>query len=139
MSTLVGTWKLVSFEETLPSGERIHPYGDNPVGLLIYTETGHMSVQIMTRDRQPLSAVPFEEINATEIKAAVAGFTGFCGTYSVDSDTGTVLHRVQCHVLPGSVGKELRRTYELENDRLVLKPSDTRSITWERVGERSRG
>jgi hypothetical protein len=38
--------------------------------------------------------------------------------------------------MPGSVGKELRRAYELDNDRLVLRPSENRSITWERVRER---
>jgi hypothetical protein len=138
MLSLVGTWKLVSFEDALPSGECKHPYGKNPIGLLIYTATGHMSVQIMSRDRQPVSEGSFDEISANEIKDAVAGFTGFCGTYSVDSGNRIVVHRVECHVLPGSVGKELRRAYELDDDRLVLKPSDTRSITWERVREQSR-
>ena len=136
MSSLVGTWKLIAFEERLPSGDRIHPYGACPVGLLIYTDTGHMSVQIMSGDRQALADLPFKDIAAQEIKDAVAGFTGFCGTYAVDSDNRVVVHRVQCHVMPGSVGKELRRAYELDNDRLVLRPSQNRSITWERVRER---
>jgi hypothetical protein len=133
MGTLVGTWKLASFEETSPDGQRIELYGPDPVGILIYTNTGHMCVQIMRRDRPALPDLAFEEIQADQIKEAIAGFTGFCGTYRVDADNHAVIHHVQCHILPGSVGKELRRTYELIGDRLVLRPTPSRVITWERV------
>ena len=133
IATLIGTWRLVSFEEILPDGQRVDLYGRDPVGLLIYTDAGYMCVQIMRRDRRPLPDVAFEEISADEVKQAVGGFTGFCGTYRVDSNNRVVVHHVECHVLPGSVGKDLRRTYELEGDRLVLRPSPNRSLTWERV------
>jgi hypothetical protein len=131
--TLIGTWRLVAFEETSPNGERVYPYGWDAVGLLVYTDTGHMSVQIMRRDRQPLPDVTFEEMSAEQVKRAIGGFTGFCGTYSIDTDDPVVVHQVECHVLPGSVGKDLRRSYKLEGDSLVLKPSATRTITWERI------
>jgi len=133
MRTLVGTWKLVSFEETAPDGHREEPYGPDPVGMLIYTETGHMCVQVMRRDRPPLPEVAFEEISANHIKEAVAGFTGFCGRYQIDADNQVVIHHVDCHILPGSVGKELKRKYELTGDRLVLRPSSTRAVTWKRL------
>jgi hypothetical protein len=132
-ATLIGTWRLVSFEETLPYGQRVYPYGRDPLGMLIYTDAGYMCVQIMRRDRRPLPNVVFEEMSPDEVKQAVGGFTGFCGTYSVDSSNMVVVHHVECHVLPGSVGKDLRRTYDLEGDRLVLRPSPNRSVTWERV------
>jgi hypothetical protein len=67
------------------------------------------------------------------VKEAVGGFTGFCGTYHIDTDDHVVVHHVECHVLPNSVGKELRRSYELTGDRLVLRPSPTRAVTWEKV------
>jgi len=133
MGTLTGTWRLVAFEETLTGGECIHPYGEHPVGLLIYTDTGHMSVQIMHPNRRPLPELAPEEIGADLVKEAVAGFTGFCGTYQVDADDQVVIHHVQCHILPGSVGKDLKRKYELAGDRLVLRPSAGRVVTWERL------
>ena len=133
MGTLVGAWKLVSFEETSPDGQRRQPYGPDPVGILIYTDTGYMCVQIMRPDRSPLPDVAFEKIGADQIKEAVGGFTGFSGTYQIDSDNHVVIHHVQTHVLPGSVGKNLRRTYELTGDTLVLRPSPTRAVTWERL------
>jgi hypothetical protein len=55
MNKFVGTWKLVSFEELLPDGRVTYPYGEEPAGLLIYDAAGHMSVQVMRRDRPRLS------------------------------------------------------------------------------------
>jgi hypothetical protein len=101
--------------------------------MLLYTDTGRMCVQIMRRDRRALPDLGFEEISADQIKEAVGGFTGFCGSYDVDSNNQVVIHHVECHVLPVSVGKDLKRSYELTGDRLVLKPSPTRAVTWERL------
>ena len=133
MGTLVGAWKLVSFEEMSQDGQRRQPYGPNPVGILIYTDTGYMCVQIMRRDRRALPDLAFEEIGADQIKEAVGGFTAFSGTYQADPDNHIVIHHVHTHILPGSVGKDLRRKYELMGDTLVLRPSPTRSVTWERM------
>jgi hypothetical protein len=87
----------------------------------------------MRRDRPALPDDAFEKIGADQIKEAVGGFTGFSGTYQIDSDNHVVIHHVQTHVLPGSVGKNLRRTYELTGDTLVLRPSPTRAVIWERL------
>ena len=133
MGTLVGAWKLVSFEETSPDGQQLQPYGPDPVGILIYTDSGYMCVQIMRRDRAALPDVAFEEIGADQIKEAVGGFTAFSGTYQADYHNHIVIHHVQSHILPGSVGKDLRRRYELMGDTLVLRPTPTRAVTWERL------
>lgn len=133
LANLVGTWRLISFEEVRTDGEVMQPYGRDPVGLLTYTDDGHMSVQIMRRHRRQLPELPYEELNADDVKDAVAGFTGFCGTYRVDCDNRIVIHHVECHLLPGSVGKDLKRSYEVDGDRLVLKPSPGRSVVWERI------
>ena len=55
MEKFIGAWRLVAFEEEGPDGELIHPYGKDATGLLIYDPSGRMSVQIMRRDREPLS------------------------------------------------------------------------------------
>ncbi len=55
MIDLVGTWRLVSCVRW--SGDRVeHPLGEQPVGLLLYTEDGWMSVQLMAGDRTRLSS-----------------------------------------------------------------------------------
>lgn len=131
--SLVGAWKLISIEDRAPDGAVFHPYGQDPAGLLVYDAAGQMSVQIMRRNRVALSGEP-EGARPEEVKAAVEGFTAFFGGYAVDYDRGTVTHIVEGHLFPNSVGKELTRTFEFQGCRLILRPSPTRTVTWERIG-----
>lgn len=133
MNEFTGAWRLVSVQEREPDGSLTNPYGEHPVGLLLYDETGRMSVQIMRSDRARLSSNDWDEIPAGEIKSAVEGFTAFFGTYEINEAEAVIIHRVEGHLLPNSVGKDLRRSYEFSGNRLTLKPSASRSVTWERV------
>jgi hypothetical protein len=133
MKEFIGTWKLVAVEDRSASGDVVLPYGPNPAGLLIYDKTGHMSVQIMQRERPPLSSSDFRIVAGEELKSALAGFTAFFGTYEVDESEQTVIHIVQGHLLPGSVGKRLKRRYEFGGNGLILRPDDVRSVVWERA------
>jgi hypothetical protein len=133
MNRFIGAWRLVSFEEETSDGEIVYPYGKNPIGLLIYDSSGRMSVQIMRSDRASFSSSEWNTVPAEEIKKAMAGFTAFFGSFEVDADNNTVIHRVEGHVLPGSVGKTLGREFEFAGDLLILKPSPTRRVIWERV------
>ena len=129
----IGTWRLLGFEDRQPNGEVNFPYGQHPVGLLIYDAHGNMAVQIMSRERQPLPANDYSKIDAEKVKEAVAGFTAFFGKYEVDEERQVIIHQVEGHVLPGSVGKELPRAFEFSDDQLILKPSANRRVIWQRV------
>jgi hypothetical protein len=129
----VGTWRLVAFEDEQPGGEVNFPYGQNPVGLLFYDASGNMAVQIMNGERQSLPASDFSQVDAEKIKAAVSGFTAFFGKYEVDEARQIIIHHVEGHQLPNSVGKVLPRVYEFSGDQLILKPSANRRVIWERV------
>ncbi len=133
MKRFAGAWKLLSFEETQPDGSVTHPYGQDPIGLLMYDAGGRMAVQIMRRDRPALSSGDVQEANPDEIKSAVEGFTAFFGTYEIDEARKIVVHHVEGHLLPNSVGKDLKRSFEFSGDRLILRPTDTRRLIWERV------
>ena len=132
MERFIGAWRLVAFEEEGLDGELVYPYGQDAVGLLIYDSSGRMSVQIMKRDRAPLSA-DWQSLPAEEIKSAIEGFTAFFGSFEVDEANGVVIHRVEGHVLPESVGKALRREFTFSGDLLILKPSPNRRVIWERI------
>ena len=45
--SLVGTWKLVSFELRSTDGQVFYPLGTDALGYLIYSEDGYMAVAIM--------------------------------------------------------------------------------------------
>lgn len=133
MNEIVGTWKLVSFEHVEPDGSVTHPYGHNPVGLLIYAASGRMSVQVMRSDRARLSNDELRQADSDELKQALDGFTAFFGTYEINESEGIIIHRVEGHVLPNSVGKELKRRYLLNERQLILMPGADRKVVWERV------
>lgn len=136
MERFIGAWRLVAFEDARPDGQVVYPYGQDAAGLLIYDSSGRMSVQIMRRDRPSLSSADWQGVPAEEIKKAIEGFTAFFGSYEVDEANGSVIHSVEGHVLPESVGKVLRREFTFSGDVLTLKPSPNRRVIWERIQRR---
>lgn len=133
MIDIVGAWRLVSFETHEPDGSVTYPYGERPAGLLMYDATGRMSAQVMRRDRRLLTSNDLEMVAPEDLKIAIEGFTAFFGRYEVDEKERVITHHVEGHLLPNSVGKSLRRNFELSSDRLILMPTPTRRVTWERI------
>lgn len=133
MQEFVGAWRLVAFEETQPDGRISYPYGQDAAGLLLYDRAGKMSVQIMRCDRADISFGDLNNISLNDIKSVVEGFTSFFGSYEVDYSEKTIIHQVEGHLLPDSVGKSLKRSFEFSGDRLILKPSESRRVVWERI------
>lgn len=133
MQEFIGAWRLVSFEELQEDGNLLYPYGKDAVGLLLYDITGKMSVQIMKRDRPDNSSDDLNNISSEEIKSVVEGFTAFFGTYEINPPEKTIIHHVEGHLLPNSVGKSLKRTFEFSGDKLILKPTGSRRVVWERI------
>jgi hypothetical protein len=134
---LVGTWQLVSFERHA-GGDVSYPMGRDARGYISYDPTGWMSVQIMRGDRAPLAGGGAAEGTLDELRATVAGYLGYAGTYTVDRAAGTVTHQIGLHLLPNGVGTTLVRRYEVAGDRLVLHTSAPGApgggrLTWQRV------
>lgn len=52
----IGSWDLVSYELRLPSGAITKPFGDRPVGRILYQRNGQMSAQLMQPVAPPFRA-----------------------------------------------------------------------------------
>jgi len=127
----VGTWRLVSVESAPPDPMR----GDHPIGLIHYDAAGNMAVQIMP-DRDRPKWKQGESPTLEQAKEAIAGYTAYFGTYTVDEKARTVSHHRKGTINAGGVGVELVRRYEFApGDRLILTPVDNPSthLTWERA------
>jgi Lipocalin-like domain len=120
---LVGAWQLVSIASPAPDGKTMSV--SHPVGMLIYTRDGHMSVQLM----YPSSA------NAVSNEYVFNGYEASFGSYDVNDAAHTVTHHIQGsntrHLL---VGKNLPRVYQFNADgNLIIRSarSDEHwSVTW---------
>ena len=122
---LVGTWRLISFQ--IESLKKVcSDWGKNAEGLLIYTDSGHMSVSI-NKNVIKESENEFENIlNSTLF---------YSGTYKVQGHV--VHHQVKHASNPDRIGKELIRYAELSGENLTLTtPEESFGraiIIWRRV------
>ena len=120
---LIGAWRLASMRG--PDGKPMTT--GVPIGMLIYTRDGHMSVQLM----YPKSAA------ALSNEYVQNGYEASFGSYDVNGATHTVTHHVQAsNTGDRLVGKDLPRVYRFTADgRLVIRsarPDERWSVTWER-------
>jgi hypothetical protein len=114
--------------------------GRNPTGLIIYDQTGHMSVQFM-RDPRPTIASGQFSMTPEEIKGAYDGYYAYFGTYEVNEKEGTVTHNIQASLRPSEVGTTYKRYVKFVDDRITLTTTPiqqageqrTNRITFERV------
>jgi hypothetical protein len=134
----VGTWKLVSWENTDSDGAVMYPYGKNPVGYLLYTEDGFMAAEIMDPDRRQSDAsFPVEPAFAQTLPdadrvAAYDTYLSYCGIYSYSKEEGTITHHVKAGLIPSWTGGDQRRQFLFESGRLILG-SKRAKLIWERA------
>ena len=54
---LIGTWQLTIADNVSPDGARVHLYGPDPQGVLMFDAGGHYSLQIMSADCPKFAAM----------------------------------------------------------------------------------
>jgi hypothetical protein len=132
---LVGTWRLISFENWDAAGNRSVPYGEHPSGYFVYDPTGHLSVQVMrTPPLAPFASGTWEGGTVAEKEAAFDAYLAYYGTYTVDVERGVVVHHVEGALSPSYTHTDQPRPFVLRGDTLVI--SDPKR--WKRVLERVR-
>lgn len=140
----MGVWELVEIRERTGSGSFAPPpdFGPDPAGRLVYTESGHVSVNFMRKNRPVWRT---EDAPADSERAnAATGYGAYSGRYTVEEGHGMVVHHVEVALIPNRVGRELKRHFSFDGDGLLtLRPppflrSDgaevERELVWKRIG-----
>lgn len=137
---LLGTWQLLSFEVRAADGTVQAPFGSHPSGLLIYTPSGSMAVQICHAERVPFAAAGAREETVEEMVAAYQRYLAYFGTYAVDEAASTVTHHVAAATFPNLVGAQEVRHVQLDGEELTLRAAlprgpepATAAIVWRRT------
>lgn len=120
---LVGAWRLVSWQLIDDDGSIDHPLGSDAIGQLMYTESGHVSAQLVRANQAPFASDDWQRASPAEMVAAWPGYFGYFGTFSVDPERGVVTHHVQAGWFPNLAGTEQVRHYRFEEGLLVLDAS----------------
>ena len=139
---LLGTWRLVSFELRLSSGQTTYPFGKDAHGLLVYDAGGNFSVQLGRLDRPWFASGDMLRGTAHEMAAAYNGYIAYCGTYVVDKAEEYLTHQVRLSLFPNWNGRPQRRYFELSGGTLTLSTPPTPFgghevtgvLVWERAG-----
>lgn len=138
---IVGTWKLVSTEQTLKDGTtRPFPqFGPHGKGFLMYTREGYMCADLANPDR-PKWADP-NHLTPEEKSAAADGTFAYCGRYEIDVQQNRLVHLPEVATDPGYVGSRQIRPYKFENNRMILgdvETDDSTVVRWKIVWEKVR-
>jgi hypothetical protein len=96
--------------------------------MIMYDDTGHMSVQIAHDPRPPEQG---------DYREPPVPYYAYFGTYSFSDSEGAVTHHVQGCTDPGDIGGNFKRSVRLNGDELVLYrttgDSWTRILVWKRA------
>ena len=133
LPALVGSWKIVSYEDRNAADVVVYPYGKTPAGLLIYDATGHMAVQLMKTPPPDVASDDWDRFTVQEKVALYDGYVAYFGRYEVDLARKVVTHLPEGDLSRVYIGRREDRHYELTGDRLVL------SETWTQSGKPWRG
>jgi len=129
-----------------------YPFGRTPSGLIVYGNSGLMSVQL---GRNPLPGFAIENTESfdpnlepvyggegigssrDEVNSVFDSYLAYFGHYTIDSEAGTVIHHVEASNRPAFQKKILIRKYSFSDNLLVLSPPVTNAMSaalvWEKV------
>lgn len=135
----IGTWRLVSVDSTSAEGAKTKPYGEKPEGRIQYEKSGRMSAMLMRTDRKKISAASLADATLEELRDANRSFTAYYGTFDIDEAKKIVTHHLAFANNPNWVGTDLVRSYQFENNTLILTaasptaPGTKLRLVWERL------
>ena len=139
LSKFVGTWKLVSYEVRDHRGKIRYPLGREARGILCYDAIGNMSGQMMKARRRRYATDDLKEGSIEEMALAIKGYLAYFGTYRIDENERTVIHRVKGSLFPNWVGTSQKRAFRFQQERLILSADfksgrnvNTAILTWKR-------
>ena len=140
LNSLIGTWRLVSWENRNEVGDFDYPFGRDAFGYITYTKSGFMFVAIMTSNRPHFSSDDILEGGSIEEKALAAEtYLTYCGTYKIMENR--IIHQIEMSMFPNWSGIDQERFFVLKGDKLILSTpllilggkKQTTHLVWERV------
>lgn len=132
---LLGSWRLVTWEERDRSGRVHHPLGAAARGQITYTSDDHMSAQLMRPGSRRFASEDWRKATSDDKSSAWSDYFGYFGTYRIDLPQTAVIHHIEGSWFPNLVGTDQVRHFRFEGNRLILD-ADTEwgkvHIVWER-------
>ena len=117
---LVGSYRLLSFENYADDGEVAQPFGPSPKGFIIYTADGYMSAILMRADRPNFSAGDILGGSDDEKLDAFSSSSAYAGRWEIVGDQ--IIHHLEVTTYPNWTGTDQPRHFELTDTHFTLFP-----------------
>jgi Lipocalin-like domain len=107
---LIGTWTVVSWDQTRPDGTIAQRFGANPKGVNVFTADGRFFVMFARADLPKLASNDPLNPTAEEARAIATGMIAYFGSYTVDSASKILTLTLDASSLPNQLGVAQKRT-----------------------------
>src|SRR5262245_11128698 len=116
---LVGAWRFVSATSQRDDGSAT--WGVNPKGLLIFTDGGRFSLQIMRSDRPRYKSNTRMRGSLIENQATTRGTLSYFGNYAVNEPDRVLTFHIESSSFPNLNDTDQRRMVSLADNDLKLE------------------
>jgi hypothetical protein len=136
---LVGTWTIVSADNTRPDGTKFQLFGPNPKGILVLDGNGRTAFMLMSSGRPKFASNNRNTGSPEENKATVQGSIAFFGTWSVNEADKTITTRIEASTFPNQEEQDQKRiiTSVTADELRYINPAtttgDKAETVWKRV------
>jgi hypothetical protein len=124
---IVGTWSVVSWEQTRPDGQIVQAFGANPIGMNTFDASGHFSLVILRRDLPKVAGKDRMKPTPEEALAIATGLVAYFGTYSVNEPDRSIRLDLEGTSYVNQLGRpQMRLVTAVSADELRLRnPAST--------------
>jgi hypothetical protein len=119
---IIGTWRALDYVDPRSTDSVTRfPFGRPPTAYLAYTNTGHVFFQLMkdraaTGDRRSR----WREADSTSLVRILSEADAYVGTYRIDPNGRTVMHRIEAEIPPTQAVMEVAKPFRISGDTLVI-------------------
>jgi Lipocalin-like domain len=107
---LVGTWTLISWDQTNKDGTKFQRFGASPKGYNIFDASGRFFIMFARSDLPDIASKNPSTPTPEEAKAIVGGAIGYFGTYTVNEADKSFTLNVEASSFPNQRASGQKRT-----------------------------
>ena len=107
---LVGTWTLVSWDQTNPDGSKFQRFSANPKGYNVFDANGRVFIMFAHPELPKIASGNPSAPTPDEAKAIVSGAISYFGTYTVNEADKSVVFRLEASSFPNQLLTDQKRT-----------------------------
>ena len=118
---LIGTWKLVTYQEEPVDGSApFFPLSEKPQGIIMYAPDGYMSAQLEEPGRPNFVGGDRFKGKPEEYLKEAVGYVAYSGPYHIDEEKQHLTHYMFVSLYPNWIGQTQNRVVKIEGDMLYL-------------------